>query len=115
MTPQTKPNPDNFGWPSSLIAEFKSAYDNARVGKVLVSETDRVRVWSLRLAPGERIGFHKHVLDYFWTAVTGGKAISRMDPARSLKPPMSPVQPCMKPLVQTNTRSTILRMLAKPS
>ncbi len=26
--------------------------------------------------PGERIGFHRHVLDYFWTAVTPGKAIS---------------------------------------
>jgi beta-alanine degradation protein BauB len=25
------------------------------------------------LAPGERIGFHRHVLDYFWTSVTGGR------------------------------------------
>ncbi len=23
--------------------------------------------------PGERIGFHRHVLDYFWTSVTGGR------------------------------------------
>ena len=30
----------------------------------------------LVLAPSERIGFHTHVLDYFWTAVTGGKARS---------------------------------------
>ena len=34
----------------------------------LVSESDRVRVWTIRLKPGERIGFHRHVLDYFWTA-----------------------------------------------
>ncbi len=27
----------------------------------------------IRLKPGERIGFHRHVLDYFWTAVTGGR------------------------------------------
>jgi beta-alanine degradation protein BauB len=32
-----------------------------------------VRVWMIRLAPGERIGFHRHVLDYFWTSVTGGR------------------------------------------
>jgi quercetin dioxygenase-like cupin family protein len=42
----------------------------------LLSETDHVRVWEIRLAPGERIGFHRHVLDYFWTAVTPGRARS---------------------------------------
>jgi hypothetical protein len=31
-------------------------------------------VWIIRLAPGERIGFHRHVLDYFWTSVSGGRA-----------------------------------------
>jgi hypothetical protein len=36
----------------------------------LLSETDKTRVWMIRLAPGERIGFHRHVLNYFWTAVT---------------------------------------------
>ena len=30
-------------------------------------------MWIIRLAPGERIGFHRHVLDYFWTAVSGGR------------------------------------------
>jgi hypothetical protein len=32
-----------------------------------------VRVWIIRLGAGERIGFHRHVLDYFWTSVSGGK------------------------------------------
>jgi hypothetical protein len=41
-----------------------------------VSETDRVRVWHLSLDPGQRIGFHTHVLDYFWTALTPGRARS---------------------------------------
>jgi hypothetical protein len=36
-----------------------------------------VRVWHLSLEPRERIGFHTHVLDYFWTAMTSGKARSR--------------------------------------
>ncbi len=49
---------------------------NGRVGSQLVSETDRVRVWHLNLAPGERIGFHTHVLDYFWTVHTPGRARS---------------------------------------
>lgn len=66
-------------WPADLRAEFDQATGNGCVGKILVSESDRVRVWSLHLAPGERIGFHQHVLDYFWTAVTPGRAISHMD------------------------------------
>ena len=35
-----------------------------------------MRVWTIRLKPGERIGFHRHVLNYFWTAVTGGLGAS---------------------------------------
>lgn len=66
-------------WPADLRTEFNQASGNGCVGKILVSESDRVRVWSLSLAPGERIGFHQHVLDYFWTAVTPGRAISHMD------------------------------------
>ena len=47
-----------------------------RVGSELVSQTDRVRVWHLSLKPGERIGFHRHVLDYFWTATSAGRSRS---------------------------------------
>ncbi|PZM08012.1 hypothetical protein [Rhizobium tubonense] len=56
--------------------EFKANQGNGRVGSRLVSETDRVRVWALTLGPNERLAFHTHVLDYFWTAVTGGSARS---------------------------------------
>ena len=31
----------------------------------------------LPFAPGERLTFHRHVLDYFWTCVSGGDALSR--------------------------------------
>ena len=51
---------------------------NPCVGHILLSESERARVWFIRLAPGERIGFHRHVLDYFWTAVTAGRGRSRM-------------------------------------
>src|SRR5271167_1280035 len=60
-------------WPRTISEEFEANQLNGRVGTRLLSETDRVRVWEIRLAPGERIGFHRHVLDYFWTAVSGGR------------------------------------------
>jgi hypothetical protein len=62
-------------WPAEIAAEFERERNNINpcVGTELVSENDRVRVWVIRLQPGERIGFHRHVLDYFWTAVSGGR------------------------------------------
>ena len=33
-----------------------------------------MRVWEIRLKPGQRFGFHRHVLDYFWSVTTDGKA-----------------------------------------
>lgn len=70
------------GMDNSLAEEFKANAGNGRVGSELVSETDRVRVWSLTLKPSQRIGFHTHVLDYFWTAVTAGTAKSRYGDGR---------------------------------
>lgn len=63
-------------WPQLLRTEFAGRAGIGEVGSRLVSQTDRVRVWLLSLKPGERIGFHTHVLDYFWTALTGGRARS---------------------------------------
>ena len=61
-------------WPAEIAAEFEREVKNHNpcVGSTLLSENEKVRVWIIRLAPGERIGFHRHVLDYFWTAVSGG-------------------------------------------
>ena len=66
---------DRAAWPPEIAAEFEreKKHPNPCAGNALVSETDRVRVWTIRLAPGERIGFHRHVLDYFWTSVSGGR------------------------------------------
>ena len=62
-------------WPQWLSQEFAQERDqpNGRVGSELLSESDRVRVWTIRLRPGERLGFHRHVLDYFWSALTSGR------------------------------------------
>ncbi len=61
-------------WPEALRRDFEAEQMSAVVGSVLVSETDRFRVWHLRLPPGKRCNFHRHVLDYFWTAHNAGRA-----------------------------------------
>jgi hypothetical protein len=65
---------DKSAWPAEVVADFEreSKNPNPCVGSTLLSENERVRIWIIRLQPGERIGFHRHVLDYFWTSVTGG-------------------------------------------
>jgi hypothetical protein len=62
-------------WPLEIKAEFEheGRRPNGCVGTQLLSETDKVRIWIIRLQPGERVGFHRHVLDYFWTSVNGGR------------------------------------------
>ena len=71
--------------PLALQEEFVARAGNGQVGSRLVSETERVRVWHLSLKPGERIGFHTHVLDYFWTAVTAGQARSHYGDGRTVE------------------------------
>ena len=62
-------------WSAAIKQEFEyeSRNHNGCVGTELLSETERVRVWIIRLKPGERFGFHRHVLNYFWTSVNGGR------------------------------------------
>ena len=55
---------------------------HCRVGSILVSESDRVRIWHIAMQPGERLEFHRHVLDYFWTTTVAGRARSRYPDGR---------------------------------
>ncbi len=72
---ETNPDPAAFAhWPEGLYEEMRAAHDNGCVGSVLVSETERVRVWHLHIPAGARCGFHRHVNPYFWSALTSGKA-----------------------------------------
>ena len=44
---------ENFaGWSAEIRQEFADNAHNHQVGSVLLSETDQVKVWSIRLAPG---------------------------------------------------------------
>lgn len=61
-------------WPAGLHAEMLSNLDNGCVGSLLASETNTLRVWHLRIAPGKRCRFHRHVNRYLWTALVAGSA-----------------------------------------
>lgn len=63
-------------WDALRKAEIETDMMNGRVGQDLISETEDVRVWRLALKPGERAGFHRHVLNYFWVAINAGKSRS---------------------------------------
>ena len=71
----TSPTTD-AGQPDWVRQEFVANVANGRVGSRLVSETETLRVWHIALAPGERLPVHRHVLSYFWTAMTPGRARS---------------------------------------
>jgi hypothetical protein len=64
-------------WSDEQRRELDSHTANPLVGTRLLLEDARARVWEIRLAPGARLAFHRHVLDYVWTCVSGGNAISR--------------------------------------
>lgn len=68
---------DFEGWSDEIKADFESNAQSGEVGSRLLSESDRVRVWEIRLQPGERVHAHRHVLDYFWTAVNAGRSRQR--------------------------------------
>lgn len=69
---------ENFeGWPEALREELEAQATNGHVGQRLLRQTDSLRVWTIELAPGERLPFHRHVLDYLWIATSAGSSIQR--------------------------------------
>lgn len=62
---------------AEFAAELEAAPDNREVGTKVLLENDRVRVWDLDLAPGDRVPFHCHATPYFFVCVDPGRAISR--------------------------------------
>jgi quercetin dioxygenase-like cupin family protein len=73
-SPAPRPDP---AWGPEIAAELEANWHNGRVGRELRSETDDFRVWTIRLAPGERVAFHRHQLKYFWMALAAGRSRSR--------------------------------------
>ena len=65
------------GWSDEIKREFELNEYNGRIGTDLVFENDSVRVWHMTLKPGEKMPVHRHVLTYFWTAITPGRFLQR--------------------------------------
>lgn len=63
--------------PGRFGDELAAAASNLDVGTRLWFHNDRVKVWEVRLAPGERGPFHAHTRRYFWTAVEAGTGRQR--------------------------------------
>ena len=60
------------------------------VGTRLLFENERVRVWDLRLAPGESTGLHRHPCDYLYVVIGDGELQTRYedgseDPPRAMR------------------------------
>ena len=63
--------------PADYAEELAAAPNNLDVGTTLWFENERVKVWDLKLNPGERGPFHAHTRHYFWTVVEGSRGLQR--------------------------------------
>jgi hypothetical protein len=50
------------------------------IGSEIVFENDRVRIWQLRLAPGERSAVHRHELDNILIQIAGDRIAAEPEP-----------------------------------
>ena len=57
--------------------ELAEAGANRQLGTALWFENDHVRIFEVRLGPGERGPFHVHDATYFWTVVEPGRGLQR--------------------------------------
>jgi beta-alanine degradation protein BauB len=65
--------------PEEFADELAAAPGNDEVGTGLLFENEHIKVWEVRLRPGERGAFHAHARNYFWTVVDGGVGRQRSD------------------------------------
>jgi quercetin dioxygenase-like cupin family protein len=63
---------------AEFAGELRRAPDNHELGTSLLLSNERVRVFEVRLEPGERGAFHIHDHDYFWTVVEPGRGRQRL-------------------------------------
>ena len=63
--------------PADFAEELTVATSNRQIGSSLWFENDHVRVFEVRLEPGERGPFHVHDTTYFWTVVEPGRGLQR--------------------------------------
>jgi beta-alanine degradation protein BauB len=59
------------------VAETRQYGD---IATKLLMENDRVRIWEMRLAPGERSPLHRHENDYVMIQIAGDKMAADFEP-----------------------------------
>jgi beta-alanine degradation protein BauB len=64
--------------PAEFAEELRRAPANHQLGTTLLFANDQVRVFEVRLEPGERGPFHIHDHEYFWTVVDPGRGRQRL-------------------------------------
>ena len=65
--------------------ELARAFDNFEIGSRRLFENERIRVWDIELAPGERLPFHRHRWSYFYRCHNGGRTRVRLPGGRGLE------------------------------
>lgn len=60
-----------------FAAELDEVLGNENIGTTLWFENDHVKVWEVRLEPGQRAPFHNHHRTYFWTCIDPGSGFQR--------------------------------------
>ncbi|SIQ02365.1 hypothetical protein SAMN05880574_10427 [Chryseobacterium sp. RU37D] len=63
-------------WGEAQKEALKKATNSLSVGASIIFENNESRVWSIHLAPGHKLPFHKHTSRYFWSALSSGSSRS---------------------------------------
>ncbi len=82
---ELSPLGDFSNWTPKALSEVKEKNFTTKVGEQLVFENDMIKVWTIKLLPNSSLPFHKHTLNYNWTALTNGTAISCYETGRIVK------------------------------
>ncbi|MDF0705848.1 hypothetical protein [Flagellimonas okinawensis] len=64
-------------WEQERIDELLHQEIKNSLSDRLVFENDGIKLWDLRLLPGERLSFRRHNVNYGWVCTTGGLLITR--------------------------------------
>jgi len=64
-------------WEQEKIDELLHQEIKESLSNRLVFEDETIKLWDLRLLPGERLDFRRHNTNYGWVCTTGGLLITR--------------------------------------
>ena len=81
---------------SARLEKFRSEHANDEIGKVanhVLFEDDNVRIWEMKLAPGEHSDLHRHDHDYYLVIMSGDLVAGIPPKASGMDPFVGKVPP----------------------